>query len=60
LIGRSGEAVKWLREAAATGLSSYPLFARDPYLDRIRQEPEFAQFLAETRSVYEKYRTEFQ
>jgi len=45
LAGESGEAVKWLKETAATGFPNYPLFARDPYLDRIRTAPEFIQFV---------------
>ena len=59
LAGKSDEAVKWLRETAATGFPNYPLFARDPFLDRIRQSPEFIQFMAEQRAQWEKYRQEF-
>jgi len=59
LEGKSVEAVKWLREAAATGLSVYPLFERDAYLNRIRQAPEFIQFMAEMKAQNERYRREF-
>ncbi len=59
LEGKSGEAVKWLREAAATGYSVYPLFERDAYLNRIRQAPEFIQFMAEMKAQNERYRREF-
>ena len=59
LAGESGEAVKWLKETAATGFPNYPLFARDPFLDRIRQAPEFVQFMAEQKAQWEKYRQEF-
>jgi len=45
--GHSAEAVKWLREAVATGLSTYPLFERTALLDRVRQAPEFVQFMAD-------------
>jgi eukaryotic-like serine/threonine-protein kinase len=59
LAGESGEAVKWLKETAATGFPNYPLFARDPFLDQIRQAPEFIQFMAEQKAQWEKYRQEF-
>jgi tetratricopeptide (TPR) repeat protein len=59
LEGRSSEAVKWLREAAATGFPCYPLFERDAYLNRIRQTPEFGQFMAEMKAQFEKYKREF-
>src|SRR6266481_3702524 len=59
LAGESGEAVKWLKETAATGFPNYPLFARDPFLDRIRQAPEFVKVMAEQKAQWEKYRQEF-
>jgi serine/threonine protein kinase len=59
LGGNSGEAVKWLKETAATGFPNYPLFARDPFLDRIRRTPEFLQFMSEQKSQWERYRQEF-
>ena len=46
-MGHAEEAVRWLREAAETGFPCYPLFARDPNLDPIRQDPRFQAFLAE-------------
>ena len=59
LDGKNGEAVKWLRETANTGFPNYPLFARDPFLDRIRQSPDFVQFLAEQKAQYERFQQEF-
>jgi adenylate cyclase len=44
---RAQEAVQYLREAAETGFPCHPLFARDPNLDPIRQDPHFQAFLAE-------------
>ncbi len=46
-MGRAEEAVGSLREAAETGFPCYPLFARDPNLDPIRQDPRFQAFLAD-------------
>ena len=59
LAGNSTEAVKWLRETAATGFPNYSLFARDPFLNRIRNAPEFVQFMAEQKTQWERYRQEF-
>ncbi|MGI8813633.1 MAG: winged helix-turn-helix domain-containing protein [Pyrinomonadaceae bacterium] len=59
LLGNSAEAVKWLRETAATGFPSYPMFARDHYLDPIRQAPDFVQFMGEMKEQNERVRQEF-
>ena len=59
LEGKSDEAIKWLREAAATGFPCYPLFERDAFLNRIRHVPEFIQFIAEMKAQNERYRREF-
>jgi len=59
LEGKSAEAVKWLREAAVTGYHLYPRYQRDTYLNRVRQSPEFVQFLAEMKAENDRYRGEF-
>jgi thioredoxin-like negative regulator of GroEL len=59
LQGKKDEAIKWLRDAAANGFPCYPLFERDPNLNRIRQAPEFIQFMTEMKAQNEKYRREF-
>jgi serine/threonine-protein kinase len=59
LGGKSAEAVEWLKETVATGFPCYPHFARDPYLDRIRQAPEFVRFMAQMQARNESYRREF-
>jgi TolB-like protein/Tfp pilus assembly protein PilF len=46
---RAREAVDWLREAAATGFPCHSLFARDPNLDPIRQDPGFQAFMADLK-----------
>ena len=56
---KSGEAVKWLKVTANTGFPNYPLFARDPFLDKIRQSPEFIQFLSEQKAQWERFEQEF-
>ena len=57
--GKSPDAVKWLRESAVTGYHLYPLYTRDAHLDRIRQSPEFVQFLSEMKAENDRYRREF-
>lgn len=57
--GDSAESVKWLRETASSGYPDYPLFASDPFLDRVRQSPEFIQFLAEQKAQWERFQQEF-
>jgi hypothetical protein len=59
LEGKSAEAVKWLREAADSGFHLYPRYLRDTYLNRIRQAPEFIQFLAEMKAENDRFRREF-
>ncbi len=56
----SAEAVKWLREAVASGFVAYPLFERDALLDKIRKAPEFVQFMTELKATVDGYRREFE
>ena len=56
----SAEAVKWLREAVASGFLAYPLFERDALLDKIRKAPEFVQFMKELKATVDGYRREFE
>jgi TolB-like protein/DNA-binding winged helix-turn-helix (wHTH) protein/Tfp pilus assembly protein PilF len=58
LWGKSEQAVKWLRETVKEGFPCYPLFARDPYLNSIRNDPAFVQFIAEMKARWEGYRRE--
>jgi serine/threonine protein kinase/Tfp pilus assembly protein PilF len=57
--GNGPGAMKWLRESAEKGLRSYTLFARDPFLDKIRRLPEFRQFIGDMRVEHEQLRNEF-
>jgi predicted negative regulator of RcsB-dependent stress response len=60
LSGNADEALKWLRTTAETGMPNYPLFARDAYLDRIRKEPAFIQFMTELKKRWDTYKNEFE
>lgn len=59
LGGKSEEAVKWLRITVTEGFSHYPLFARDTFLDPIRETTAFKQFMAEMKSRWEGYQRQF-
>jgi len=56
---KSEEALKWLRKTVNEGFPSYPLFARDSFLDPIRKDPAFMQFMAEMKTRWEGYQREF-
>jgi TolB-like protein/Flp pilus assembly protein TadD len=58
LAGKTGDAVKWLRTTADTGMANYPLFVRDPNLNRIRKEPAFNQFMTELKTRWDGYQRE--
>lgn len=60
LMGKSDEAIKWLRKTAAEGFPSHTLFERDAYLNRIRQTPEFIRFMEEMKAQNERYKSEFE
>jgi hypothetical protein len=59
-MGKSDEAVKWLRVTATKGFPSYTLFDRDPFLNRIRQVPKFIRFMEEMKAQNERYKSEFE
>jgi tetratricopeptide (TPR) repeat protein len=59
LQGKSREAVEWLGKTADNGMPNYPMFARDPNLDRIRKDPGFNQFMAGIKTRWERYQQEF-
>ena len=59
LDGKSADALKWLRVTVAEGFPCYTLFARDPFLDPIRKDPAFLQFMTEMKTRWEGYQREF-
>jgi DNA-binding winged helix-turn-helix (wHTH) protein/tetratricopeptide (TPR) repeat protein len=52
-LGDSGEAIRWLRTAADTGLPCPILLERDPLLEPLRTDSKFAELLAYVRSKRE-------
>jgi DNA-binding winged helix-turn-helix (wHTH) protein/TolB-like protein len=59
LGGKTQEALKWLRTTVDAGFPHYPLFARDKFLDPIRQDPAFQRFMEEMKQRWEGYLREF-
>jgi TolB-like protein/DNA-binding winged helix-turn-helix (wHTH) protein len=59
LDGKSDEALKWLRVTVAEGFPHYPLFERDTFLDSIRNDPAFKQFMSEMKMRWEGYQRQF-
>jgi len=57
LLQQSDSAVQWLRRVADGGMPCYPLFASDPFLNNIRNDPGFQTFLREQRDQWERFRT---
>ncbi len=56
LLQQSDSAVHWLRRVADGGMPCYPLFASDPFLNKIRNDAGFVAFLREQRAQWEHFR----
>ena len=52
-LGRTREAVAWLRRAVETGFPCHPWYVRDPLLAPLRGAPEFERFLQESRAAHQ-------
>lgn len=57
VMNKAEQAIKWLQTAADGGFPCYPLFERDPYLDRLRKDPRFIAMMAKLREQWEHYQT---
>jgi len=57
--GDAERAIRWLRSAAEMGLPNYPLFARDPHLRALAEDPNFQQFMAGVKTEWLEYRRQF-
>lgn len=55
LMNDRGAAVKWLQLAADDGFPCYPLFARDPNLRNLREDPRFIAFMTSMKKQWEQY-----
>jgi hypothetical protein len=56
-MGKKEKALEWLRRSAEHGFPCYPLFRGDPYLESLRNDPEFQAFLLRMKEQWERLRT---
>lgn len=56
ILGRNSEAIDWLRQAIAKRWIDYALLKHSPYLENIRQEPEFQQIVDSLQQEMEAMR----
>jgi hypothetical protein len=54
--GMTEDALEWVRLAVRIGNDNYPLVARSPKLDGLRQDPRFLELLEELRQRWEERR----
>jgi tetratricopeptide (TPR) repeat protein len=59
VLGRKHDAIEQLRIAAATGLPNHPLFALDPHLASLQDDPDMLRLTAELARGDARYRAEF-
>jgi serine/threonine protein kinase/tetratricopeptide (TPR) repeat protein len=56
VMGRTGQAVEWLRKSAENGFPCYPLFASDPNLASLRGDADYQALMREMKADWERYR----
>jgi len=56
VLGEADEALEWLQHSAAEGFPCYPVFASDPDLAPLANDPRFQDFLARLKARWERYR----
>ena len=56
VLNKPSEAIHWLKRTAEDGMPCYTMFVSDPYLDNLRNLPEFRSFLAEQKKQWEYYK----
>jgi hypothetical protein len=55
LMNRPEPALKWLQMTVDAGFPCYPLFLRDPNLDRLRHDPRFTTFMGKLKAQWAHY-----
>ena len=56
IMGRIDEAVNWVERTANDGMPAYSLFAGDPALASLRQDPRFIAFMRTQRAQWERFK----
>lgn len=59
LLDEKSNALTWLRRAVELGNHNYPWFERDKNFDKLRNDPEYREVMADVRRRWERYRKEF-
>ena len=59
VLGDTASALRMLRLSIEDGFFAFPYFVRDPLLDSLRHEPEFAKVMQEARTRHEAFRKTF-
>jgi DNA-binding winged helix-turn-helix (wHTH) protein/TolB-like protein len=59
ILGDKISAMQVLRASVEAGFFSYPYIAKDPLLNHLRSEPEFAQILTIARQRHEAFKSSF-
>ncbi|HKE58967.1 MAG TPA: tetratricopeptide repeat protein, partial [Pyrinomonadaceae bacterium] len=57
LMNKPEESIQWLEKVAQDGFPCYPLFAKDPNLNNLRQDARFVALLTRIKQQREGYRT---
>ena len=55
-MGKADEALGWMREAADSGFSCYPLFERDPNLAPLHSHPAWGPTMSGFKQTWDRYR----
>jgi TolB-like protein len=59
MLGDSEGCIRCLKRAVDGGFFNYPLFIRDPNLDKVRDDPEFQKVLQRARERHMTFKTKF-
>ncbi|HEY6937421.1 MAG TPA: protein kinase [Terriglobales bacterium] len=59
LLGERDEAMVWLKRAVELGNQNYPWFQRDKNWDKLRNDAEYQQIMAQVRRQWEQVTAEF-
>ena len=58
-LGDQADAMRWLRQAAATGFACYPFYAADPMLTPMHGNADFRQLTGELRQKHDQWANKY-